>query len=229
MTMEEDCGMMWVCMYLPVAHTFVVPLLFLISIFRVSSCIFSSLFLPHLLPARVSLTLRIQPALVHVHRGKAARDVAGIDDGLVEKIGDPASLVRRVPGRLFFQVVAQGIGDEPYGHEILAEAVVKIMSYALLLAFADGLILGDLADHRLDRTKLTANANAYFSDAAIDELAGTLHPLGAPLSVDQTSSNQRGGMTGRRYQAKYAARTFAISVYETGDGKLEQFLVDEDK
>jgi hypothetical protein len=47
--------------------------------------------------------------------------------------------------------------------------------------------------------------------------------------VEQTSSNKRGGMIFRRYQAKYAAKTFAISVYETGDGKLEQFLVDEDK
>jgi hypothetical protein len=89
-------------------------------------------------------------------------------------------------------------------------------------------MLDDLADHRLDRTKLTANANAYFSDAAIDELAATLHPLGTPQSVEQTSSNQRGGMTSRRYQAKYAGKALAISVYETADGKLEQFLVDED-
>ena len=35
-------------------------------------------------------------------------------------------------------------------------------------------------------------------------------------------------LTGRRYQAKYAGKTLAISVYETVDGKLEQFLVDED-
>jgi len=90
-------------------------------------------------------------------------------------------------------------------------------------------MLDDLADHRLDRTKLTANANAYFSDAAIDELAATLHPLGTPQSVEQTSSNQRGGMTSRHYQAKYAGKTLAISVYETVDGKLEQFLVDEDR
>jgi CubicO group peptidase (beta-lactamase class C family) len=89
-------------------------------------------------------------------------------------------------------------------------------------------MLEDLADHKLDRTKLTANANAYFSDAAIDEFADTLHPLGTPLSVEQTSSNKRGGMTSRRYQAKYAAKTLTISVYETGDGKLEQFLIDED-
>ena len=90
-------------------------------------------------------------------------------------------------------------------------------------------MLDDLADHRLDRAKLTANASAYFSDAAVDEFASTLHPLGAPLSVEQTSSNKRGGMIYRRYAAKYAGKTLAISVYETVDGKLEQFLVDEDR
>lgn len=90
-------------------------------------------------------------------------------------------------------------------------------------------MIDDLADHRLDRTKLTANANAYFSDAAIEEFAGTLHPLGTPQTVEQTSSSKRGGMIGRRYQAKYAAKTLTISVYETVDGKIEQFLIDEDR
>ena len=89
-------------------------------------------------------------------------------------------------------------------------------------------LVADLADHRLDRAALTANANAYFSDAAIDEFAATLHPLGAAQSVEQTSSGKRGGMTARRYRAKFAGKTLAISVYETVDGKLEQFLIDED-
>ena len=89
-------------------------------------------------------------------------------------------------------------------------------------------MLDDLADHRLDRTKLTANANAYFSDVAIDEFAASLHPLGRPESVEQTSSNQRGGMTARRYRVKYPGKTLSLSVYETTDGKLEQFLLDED-
>jgi CubicO group peptidase (beta-lactamase class C family) len=90
-------------------------------------------------------------------------------------------------------------------------------------------LLADLAEHRLDRTKLTGNANAYFTDAAIDEFAQTLHPLGAVRTVEQTSSAKRGGMTARRYQAKYADKALSISVYETSDGKFEQFLVDEDR
>jgi hypothetical protein len=89
-------------------------------------------------------------------------------------------------------------------------------------------MLDDLADKKLDRGKLTANANAYFTDAAIDEFAGTLHPLGTPVSVEQTTSSKRGGMIHRRYQAKYTGKALSISVYETTDGKLEQFLIDED-
>jgi CubicO group peptidase (beta-lactamase class C family) len=90
-------------------------------------------------------------------------------------------------------------------------------------------MLADLADHRLDRTKLTANASAYFSDAAIDEFAATLHPLGTLQSVEQTSSGRRGGMIFRRYKLSYAGKTLSLSVYETTDGKLEQFLIDEDR
>jgi CubicO group peptidase (beta-lactamase class C family) len=89
-------------------------------------------------------------------------------------------------------------------------------------------MLDDLADHRLDRTRLTANASAYFTAAAVDEFAASLHPLGAPLSVEQTTSGKRGGMTTRRYQAKYATKALSISVYETTEGKLEQFLIEDD-
>lgn len=90
-------------------------------------------------------------------------------------------------------------------------------------------MLSDLAAKKLDRTKLTANASAYFSDAAVAEFADSLAPLGAPVSVEQTSSSLRGGMTARRFSAKYDKKAITISVYETKDGKLEQFLIDEDR
>ena len=89
-------------------------------------------------------------------------------------------------------------------------------------------IVDDLTAHKLDRSKLTANASAYFTDAAIDEFAKTLEPLGAVQSLELTSSTQRGGMAARRYQLKYAQKTLAISVYEMPDGKIEQFLIDAD-
>jgi CubicO group peptidase (beta-lactamase class C family) len=90
-------------------------------------------------------------------------------------------------------------------------------------------MLEDLANKKLDRGKLTANASAYFSDAAIDDFASTLSPLGAAQRVEQVNNVKRGGMTNRRYRAKYADKALSISVYETADGKIEQFLIDEDR
>ena len=90
-------------------------------------------------------------------------------------------------------------------------------------------MLDDLAAHRLDRSKLTANTSAYFSPAAVDEFAASLKPLGAIKSLEQTSVNLRGGMTARRFAAKYASKTLSISVYETTEGKLEQFLIEEER
>ena len=87
-------------------------------------------------------------------------------------------------------------------------------------------MLADLAERRVDRAKLTASASAYLSDAAVEEFAATLKPLGQPRSVEQVSNTKRGGMNSRRYVAKYASKALSVHVYETVDGKIEQFLVD---
>jgi D-alanyl-D-alanine carboxypeptidase len=86
-------------------------------------------------------------------------------------------------------------------------------------------MLLDLADKKLDRGGLTANLSSYFTDEAIAEYADTLRPLGALDGVEQTSTSKRGGMTARRYKAKYGDKAMSLSVYETDDGKLEQFLL----
>jgi D-alanyl-D-alanine carboxypeptidase len=84
----------------------------------------------------------------------------------------------------------------------------------------------DLADKKLDRSKLTANLSAYFTDEAIAEYADTLRPLGALDAVEQVATSRRGGMIFRRYKASYGGGTsMSLSVYETTDGKLEQFLL----
>jgi CubicO group peptidase (beta-lactamase class C family) len=88
--------------------------------------------------------------------------------------------------------------------------------------------LADLADKKLDRSRLTANLSAYFTDEAVAEYADTLHPLGALDSVVQVSSARRGGMIYRHYKAKYGDKAMDLSVYETTDGKLEQFLLSKD-
>lgn len=86
-------------------------------------------------------------------------------------------------------------------------------------------ILLELADKKLDRSRLTPDLSSYFTDEAIAEYADTLRPLGALDSLEQTASARRGGMTSRRYKAKYSDQAMSISVYETTDGKLEQFLL----
>ena len=86
-------------------------------------------------------------------------------------------------------------------------------------------MLLDLADKKLDRGKLTANLSSYFTDQAIAEFSDTLKPLGALDAVEQTSTARRGGMIFRRYKASYGEQAMSLSVYETTDGKLEQFLL----
>jgi CubicO group peptidase (beta-lactamase class C family) len=90
-------------------------------------------------------------------------------------------------------------------------------------------MLLDLADKKLDRGKLTANLSSYFTDQAIAEFADTLKPLGAPDAVEQTSTSRRGGMIFRRYKATYGEQAMSLSVYETTDGKLEQFLLSKNE
>jgi D-alanyl-D-alanine carboxypeptidase len=87
---------------------------------------------------------------------------------------------------------------------------------AVLEAFARGAI---------DRTMFTANANAYFTPAAIREYANSLVPLGALTKLELVSTGLRGGFTSRRYTATYAKKHVQISTYETAEGKLEQFLL----
>jgi len=87
-------------------------------------------------------------------------------------------------------------------------------------------LLTGLATGVLDRALLTDDANAYFTPEAIDEYKTAIDAAGAFDRVEQLSSGRRGGMTVRRYTAKYAAKSLSISVYETDDGKLEQFLIE---
>jgi hypothetical protein len=73
----------------------------------------------------------------------------------------------------------------------------------------------------------TANCNFYFSQQAIDDYAKSLTPLGALVSVKQTSTSLRGGMTFRAFELTFAGGTKAqLTTYTMPDGKLEQFLVE---
>ena len=115
-----------------------------------------------------------------------------------------------------------------------ADEIATKVRDALLRAISPASVASDqrvkqlllaLADKKIDRGVLTANLSAYFTDEAVAEYADSLRPLGALDSVEQTATSRRGGMTFRRYRAKYGDQGMSISVYETDDGKLEQFLL----
>jgi hypothetical protein len=86
-------------------------------------------------------------------------------------------------------------------------------------------ILVDLQKGKIDRSLFTDNANAYFDKQCLHDLASSLAPLGASTDFELVSEGLRGGMTARRYRAKFQKKTLEVSTYAMPDGKLEQYIV----
>ncbi len=86
-------------------------------------------------------------------------------------------------------------------------------------------IFAGLQQGKIDRSLFTPNANAYFSDMAVKDFASSLAPLGQPQEFVETAHSLRGGMTLRRYRAKFATKTLRVWTFTMPDGKLEQYQV----
>ena len=86
-------------------------------------------------------------------------------------------------------------------------------------------VLEGLQKGKIDRTMFTSNANSYFTDQAIQDFASSLAPLGAAKEINQTRSNDRGGMTFRLFQVKYPDKSLSIWERDMPDGEIEQFQV----
>ena len=86
-------------------------------------------------------------------------------------------------------------------------------------------ILEGLQKGKIDRSLFTSNANAYFSEAALNDFATGLAPLGDIQEFTQTAQGLRGGMVYRNYRAKFAQRSIRAWTYEMPDGKLEQYQI----
>jgi D-alanyl-D-alanine carboxypeptidase len=82
-----------------------------------------------------------------------------------------------------------------------------------------------LRQGKLDRAKLTANANDYFSPQAIADFKDSLSALGEPKGFKLLNSTLRGGMTAEVYEVDYATRKLEIVLRAMPDGKIEQFMV----
>ena len=86
-------------------------------------------------------------------------------------------------------------------------------------------IFDGLQKGQLNRTLFTDNCNAYFTDQAIADMASSLAPLGTPSSFMQTGRSERGGMTFRGYQVRFAQKTLSITVRIMPNGKIEQYQI----
>ena len=82
-----------------------------------------------------------------------------------------------------------------------------------------------MAKGQIDRSTFTDNANAYFTDQALQDYAASIGPLGAIQEFHNAGASLRGGMMYRYYVAKYAQKTLGISTFQMPDGKLEQYLI----
>jgi CubicO group peptidase (beta-lactamase class C family) len=82
-----------------------------------------------------------------------------------------------------------------------------------------------LQQGRIDRSLLAPNLSDYFTSEAVADFQTSLAPLGEPLSLRQTSSELRGGMTFREFEIVYPDRRLELTTYTYPDGKLEQFLI----
>src|SRR5262249_15604526 len=87
----------------------------------------------------------------------------------------------------------------------------------------DRQILEGLQAGRLDRALFSENANSYFTPQAIQDFASGLAPLGGIEEFRQTERQQRGGMSFRLYQIRFAKKPVILTVRELPDGKIEQF------
>ena len=87
-------------------------------------------------------------------------------------------------------------------------------------------VLSALQKGTIDRSLFTSNANFYFDEQGLKDLASSLGPLGDITSLRQTATSLRGGMRYRGFAVEFANGTRVnLSTYFTTDGKIEQFLV----
>ncbi len=86
-------------------------------------------------------------------------------------------------------------------------------------------IYRQLQQGHIDRSLLAPNLSDYFTPEAISDFQQSLAPLGEPLSIRQTATELRGGMTFRAFDIVYPGKRLRLTTYTYPDGKLEQYLI----
>jgi D-alanyl-D-alanine carboxypeptidase len=86
-------------------------------------------------------------------------------------------------------------------------------------------IFAALQHGKIDRALFTENCNSYFTEQALKDFASSLGPLGSPLEFIQTYKQDRGGMTFRLFDVRFAQKTIEVWERIMPDGKIEQYQV----
>jgi D-alanyl-D-alanine carboxypeptidase len=88
-------------------------------------------------------------------------------------------------------------------------------------------ILEGLQQGKIERTMFTSNANAYFTDQALNDYRSSLSALGPLKSIAKSAEGLRGGMTHLTFRAQFQHKSVLLNIYRTNDGKFEQYMVME--
>jgi CubicO group peptidase (beta-lactamase class C family) len=121
-----------------------------------------------------------------------------------------------------------GLGMTSAVSRQVAELVLNAGNAAA--AKRDGLVkqvLEDLQRGEIQKDLFTDDARQYFSDTARRDYQASLSGLGKLVLLTRQNEQQRGGMTHLTYRAHFQHDSVALNIYLLPDGKIEQFLVEE--
>jgi CubicO group peptidase (beta-lactamase class C family) len=86
-------------------------------------------------------------------------------------------------------------------------------------------LFSGLQDGRVERSWLSADANACFTTEVIADFASSLKPFGMPTGFTQTGKSERGGMTHRSFSIRFGEKSLTLSTFFTPEGKIAQYLL----
>jgi len=87
-------------------------------------------------------------------------------------------------------------------------------------------IFSELQAGTIDRSRLTSDANFYFTAQVLSDAAASLKPLGTPEKFEQISMTLRGGMTLRIFQIRFpGGTTLRLSTFSDDRGRFAQYLI----
>jgi len=85
-----------------------------------------------------------------------------------------------------------------------------------------------LAQGRIDRSRFTSNANAFFTDQVLADYGASLGPLGATTEFTATGSQLLGGLRIRGYRIRAGNVTLDLTMMTLPDGRIEQYIVERE-